>query len=104
MELLRQILSILFVFGLLGAAWVWLRRRNGLRPLGGRRVSARLSSVERLALSPHHAVHLVRLGDRCLVVAVHAGGCTLLDSLPWDLVERLPAGSPPAPGLQEVQR
>ena len=39
--------------------------------------------MERLALTPQHSLHLVRIGDRGLLVAAHAAGCTLIDSRPW---------------------
>ena len=39
--------------------------------------------VERVALGPAHALHLVRLGTRGLLIASHAGGCTLVESVPW---------------------
>ncbi len=85
MELVRQVVAIAVVFGLLGLAW-WLLRRQGLARLGGgargRKGLRRLEAVERLALSPHHALHLVRVGERVLLIGVHASGCTLLESLP----------------------
>jgi len=77
--------GVLFVFALLGAALWALRRgarmpgfslRQGFSLPPGR--TRRLASVDRLALSPHHALHLVRLGDREMVVATHPQGCTVL--------------------------
>lgn len=85
MELVRQVLALGLVFGLLGLA-VWLLRRQGLVRIGGSRRPKkglrRLEAVERLALSPHHALHLVRVGERVLLIGVHSSGCTLLESLP----------------------
>ena len=81
MELTREVFSVLVVFGLLGAA-LWALRRGGAaslrnwRPAGGQRQS--LESVERLSLTPQHALHLVRIGGRELVVATHPQGCALL--------------------------
>jgi flagellar biogenesis protein FliO len=85
MELVRQVLALGLVFGLLGLA-VWLLRRQGLVRIGGRTRAKkglrRLEAVERLALSPHHALHLVRVGERVLLIGLHSSGCTLLESLP----------------------
>jgi flagellar protein FliO/FliZ len=85
MELLRQLAAIALVFGLLAGA-LWALRRRGLLPRAGilraRRVSGRLEAIERLALSPQHTLHLVRVADRALLIGAHAGGCTLLESMP----------------------
>ena len=81
MDLARQVFSVLLVFTLLGAA-LWAVRRSGAaslrnwrRPAGQRRS---IESVERLTLTPQHALHLVRIGGRELVVATHPQGCALL--------------------------
>ncbi|MCW5976760.1 MAG: FliO/MopB family protein [Bryobacteraceae bacterium] len=101
MDLVRQLLSVFMVLALLGGSLWWLRRRSPARfswPGGGKRNGRRMESVERLALGPQHALHLVRMGDRGLVVAVHAGGCTLIDSRPWPEWEsRLPVEAKRAP-------
>ena len=79
MELIRQIAAIVFVFGLLGAALWWLRARGLAGPrIGG---GSKMAVVDRLRLTPQHSLQIVRVGKRHLVIAVHAGGCTLLDSL-----------------------
>ena len=82
MELARELLGVAAVFALLGIL-VWVGRRKGTlagasfsRP-GGRT----LELVERLPLTAHHSVHLVRAGDRTLLVAVHNSGVTLLGDL-----------------------
>lgn len=79
---LRQALSVLLVFSLLGLA-LWKLRRPGsaLRPLwrkpgAGERA---LESMERLALTPQHVLHLVRVQGREIVIATHPQGCTLLN-------------------------
>jgi flagellar biogenesis protein FliO len=81
---LRQALSVLLVFSLLGLA-LWKLRQPGsaIRPLWRRSpAGARsLESVERLALTPQHALHLVRVQGREIVVATHPHGCTLLTSV-----------------------
>jgi len=79
MDWIRQIAAIAFVFGLLGGALWWLRRRGmaGWRPAG----SPKMAVIDRLRLTPQHSVHIVRVGKRNFLIAVHANGCTLLDSL-----------------------
>jgi flagellar biosynthetic protein FliO len=95
MELLRQMLALGLVFGLLGLA-VWLLRRKGLVRLEGtaraRKAPRRLAALERLPLSPQHALHLVRVADRVLLIGVHSSGCTLLQSLPRQGFDERTAG------------
>jgi flagellar biogenesis protein FliO len=37
-----------------------------------------LEALERLALTPQHSLHLVRIGGREVVVATYPQGCVLL--------------------------
>jgi hypothetical protein len=86
---LRQFFSVLLVFALLGGALVLLRRGSSsslrLASFGkslsfpkskGRAKS--LESIERIALTPQHSLHLVRIQGREVVVATHPQGCALL--------------------------
>ena len=76
--MIRQALAILFVFGLLWAA-LWLVRKKSWS--GIRRPKAAGGLIEsrgKLALSPRHSVHLIRIGDRYLVLALHPEGVTFL--------------------------
>jgi flagellar biogenesis protein FliO len=86
MDPVRQLLSVLFVLGLLiGLLW-WMRKKTFPRiNLRGsaRRSARRIEAIERVVLSPQHALHLVRLGDRGVVVAAHGSGCTVVESRPW---------------------
>lgn len=52
-------------------------RNGGLAAAGAPKIAA----IDRLRLTPQHSVHLVRVGKRNFLIAVHANGCTLLDSL-----------------------
>lgn len=87
MDIARQALSILLVFALLGLM-LWKLRAVGRAGIGAgfwnrARSGARsLESVERLALTPQHALHLVRMNGRELVVATHPQGCSLLVKSP----------------------
>ena len=78
---LRQALSVLLVFLLLGMA-LWKLRQPGsvFRPPWRKPgASARsLETMERLALTPQHVLHLVRVQGREVVVATHPQGCTVL--------------------------
>lgn len=80
MEMARQIFAVLTVLALLGAA-LWVLRRGGVatgRGLRPNRGTKKLESIERLALTPQHSLHLVRIDGRELVVGTHPTGCTLL--------------------------
>lgn len=80
MDLVRQSLAITFVFALLWTA-LWLLRKKGQFRIGSRkfsRGSGLLESRGRLVLSQQHTIHLVRIGQRDLVLALHPGGVTLL--------------------------
>lgn len=83
MDIVRQSLAITFVFALLWAGLWWLRKRNHIRISlpGGRGGRGPIESRGKLALSAQHSVHLVRVADRELVLAVHPAGVTLLCDL-----------------------
>ena len=78
---LRQVFSVLLVLSLLSFALWKLRRPSSpagwlwRKPVG---VPRALETVERLALTPQHALHLVRVHGGELLVATHPQGCTLL--------------------------
>ena len=85
-EWVRQIAAVTAVLGLLAAALVWLRRRgqavwDGTPP--GRRTRA-LEVLEGRTLRPGVSLHLVRVGDRTLLLAAHAQGCTVVDAPPLE--------------------
>jgi flagellar biogenesis protein FliO len=82
MEVARQFSSVLLVFLLLGAT-LWSVRRGARSGLGlqfrkpGSRPKS-LQPVERLALTPHHSLHLISVHGRELLVVTHPQGCGLL--------------------------
>jgi flagellar biogenesis protein FliO len=95
----KQAGSILLVFGLLAAALWLIRRRGGLSRTPWRERARRsrcIKPIERVALTPQHSVHLLRIdvqGEaREIVLATHPQGCTLLSSaiLP---AETVPSGA-----------
>jgi flagellar biogenesis protein FliO len=78
MDLMRQISAVIAVFALVGLL-LWTLRRGGFAMLRGPRLKNKsLESMERLALSPTHALHLVKIRGREVVVATHPQGCALL--------------------------
>jgi len=78
MDLIRQSLAITFVCALLWAA-LWLLKRKGvIRIRGGKPSRGLLESCGTLSLTEQHSVHLVRIGDQKLVLAVHPAGITFL--------------------------
>jgi len=81
-EIARDVGAVVLVLGLLGAA-VWLLRRTGAAlprafSLQAGRKARRLEAIERVALTPQHALHLVRFGRREMIVSTHPQGCTVL--------------------------
>ena len=84
MDVMEQAAAVGAVLALLGGALWWLRQRGYAVPPVGRRIGARrMECVERVALGPQQALHLVRLGDRALLVASSPAGCALLHNLAW---------------------
>ncbi|MGC8793394.1 MAG: flagellar biosynthetic protein FliO [Bryobacteraceae bacterium] len=82
-EWVRALVSIALVLGLAVAVRWWAGRvRLPLARPRGRRGWERLEPVDRLPLSPRHSLHLVRLGDRLLLIGAHPSGCNLIESLP----------------------
>lgn len=80
MELAEQIGMVLVVFALLGAL-VFYTRRNGMVRLGVQRGKMRqLESLERIQLTPHHAIHLVRVADKTVLIATAPSACTVLET------------------------
>ena len=90
MDYVRQMMGIAAVFGLLGVALQWMRRR-GTR-LAGQSASRRLQPLEKLHLGPQHTLHLIRAGDEELVVACSPAGCALLGRMPASRLEEVEAG------------
>jgi len=78
MDLARQSLAITFVFALLSAALWLLKRRGVIRIRGNQPNRGVLESCGKISLTAQHSVHLIRIGDRRLVLAVHPAGITFL--------------------------
>jgi flagellar biogenesis protein FliO len=82
MDAIQQALAVTVVLMLLGGSLFWLRSKGiaqfGLRP-GSGVGQKRMRSLERLLLTPQHSLHLVRVGNRLLVLAVWPGGCSVIE-------------------------
>jgi len=83
MELSEQLIAVVIVLGILAAS-LWLLQRKGLvrttiRARGAGKPPLEL--IDRLALTPNHSLHLVRLADRTILVGLSPNGCALLDRL-----------------------
>jgi flagellar biogenesis protein FliO len=89
LDIVQPLLALAFVlallFGLLrlarsrsGAAWPGLRFGG----LGWAKPPGLIEILESRPLSPQHVLHLVRVGGRTLLLAVHPAGCVLVESRP----------------------
>jgi flagellar biogenesis protein FliO len=84
MDLARQVESVILVIGLL-AGLLMFGRRKGLvqlvSPVGRSRarLPRQLEVVERISLNPNQALHLVRIGDKQLLIATSPGACQLME-------------------------
>ena len=74
-------LAVIAVMALLAALHWWLRGRGAVR-WGKTKAPRRMELIERLPLTPHHSLHVVKAPDRTLLIAVSPNGCALLDK--WD--------------------
>jgi flagellar biogenesis protein FliO len=80
MELTEQIAMVLSVFALLGAL-VWFTKQRGLASFAPRRGKIRnLEVLERVQLTPHHAIHMVRVSDKVVLIATAPSACNVVDA------------------------
>ena len=78
MDIARQFLAIALVLGLLSMA-LWFLRKKGWSALKPSKLGQNvLESRGKLALSARHSIHLIRIGDRSLILALHPDGVTFL--------------------------
>src|SRR5208337_1620073 len=88
MQLTEQIGMVLLVFALMGGL-LWLAKRRGMasfpiasfpKGLGRGANGRRLEVLERVPLTPQHALHLVRVAERTVLIATAPSSCTLLEA------------------------
>lgn len=77
MDLAFQMVVVPLVLGALAFAARYLRTRG---PLLAKTPGAPLEAAGRIQLTPQHGLHIVRFGERHLLVATHPSGCVVLDS------------------------
>ena len=82
METFRQAGGAAGVLTLLLLTLWWLKRKGMAQPVwrGLAPSHRRLESIERLALTQQHMLHLVRVGGRELLIASSPSGCSLVSS------------------------
>jgi len=91
MDLLQGVtVALLMLLAWVGAI-VWLRRRGyaqfsfgGFSRGPGVKPAKRMQVMERVALTPQHSLHLVRVDDRVVLVASAPGGCSVLSPMDDD--------------------
>ena len=83
MDEFQPILAVVLVLSLLGGLLFFLRRRGiasfSAFPAGAAN-ARQLKVVERVPLGAQHALHLVRVGDKLILVATAPGSCQVLDA------------------------
>ena len=88
MEAIQETGAVAAVLALLLLTLWWLRRRGLTGVTLGRRTAVRrLESLERLALGPQHALHLVRLGGSALLISSSSAGCALIHRASWQEID-----------------
>jgi flagellar biogenesis protein FliO len=78
MDIAQQSLALVLVFALLGTALWLVRKRGWLAMRGAKPARGRLESRGKLVLGPRHSIHLIRAGERILILALHPDGVTFL--------------------------
>ena len=72
--MLTSLAALTLVLGMLGGLLWWVRRLNGRGQGDGRYIHV----METVALGPGKCLHLVRLGDRGLLISSTAQRCELI--------------------------
>ena len=84
MDPIQSMLAVLLVLGLLASTLAVLRKRSMLTwrlpGMAATPSTRRMELVERIALGPNHALHLVRIDERSVLVATTPGSCQILDA------------------------
>jgi flagellar biogenesis protein FliO len=77
----QQLLAVLFVLLAVWGAVVFLRKKGFAIATTSLRVRKQAHSIEqldRMRLTPQHSIHLLRVDERSLLIAVHPHGITIL--------------------------
>jgi flagellar biogenesis protein FliO len=76
-ELIQPAAAIVLVLALLGGTLVTLHRRGAVSFPGS---AKNLEVIERIALGPQHALHLVRTGNRTILIATSPQSCQVIEA------------------------
>ncbi|HEX4167526.1 MAG TPA: flagellar biosynthetic protein FliO [Bryobacteraceae bacterium] len=83
--MVQQIIAILLVFGLLAGTLTLLRKKGLAHFSGGlpriKSQPKQMRVIERIALSPHHALHLVHVESSTFLIGVSPSGCSRIATL-----------------------
>ncbi len=84
--MLQQLTAVATVLIVLGAT-LWLLRRRGIASWNGRLLrrapaAKNMNVLERMALTPHHSLHLVRVRDRTILIGLSPSSCIQLADFP----------------------
>jgi flagellar biogenesis protein FliO len=91
-DVLQPVTAVILVLSLLGVVLYFLRKHGmasfaaAVSPFGRVRgirqaTPLQLKVVERIPLGAQHALHLVQVGERLILVATSPGSCQLIDSV-----------------------
>ena len=87
-EILQPVAAVTLVLILLGGVLYVLRKRgvasfsDAGSPFGRSGNGRQLKVMEKVPLGAQHALHLVRVGDRLILVATAPGSCQMMDAAP----------------------
>jgi len=85
MNVIQPWAAVCLVFALLGGALFALKKR-GVAAFRLPRLSSpgarRMEIIERVSLGPQHTLHLVRVGERSLVIATSPSTCQMVCEAP----------------------
>jgi flagellar biogenesis protein FliO len=94
MDWIGQLGAVGLVLGLLAATLWWLRRRGIAGVIPRKRTAGRrMECLDRLVLGPQHTLHLVRLGDRTMLMAASPAGCALVESFSSREIDGVPGAA-----------
>jgi flagellar biogenesis protein FliO len=82
MDVIQPLAAVILVMALLSGALLLLKKRGAAAfhlPGNAGSASRRLELLERISLGSQHTLHLVRVGDRLLLIATAPTSCQVLD-------------------------
>ena len=94
--MLQQVLAVFIVLALL-VVTLWALRKKGVASFNlmlPRRAAAskQMQLIDRLTLTAHHSLHLVRVRDRMILIGVSPSGCNSVESFPAPVAGGEPGG------------